>query len=258
MLFSSIPFLYYFLPAVLIVYFLAPRCLKNTVLLLFSLVFYGWGEPKYVVLMVASILMFYGCGLAIGKAKEQKWKKFWLIVSVVVSLSLLGVFKYADFFVSSVNAATGLSIPLLRLALPIGISFYTFQCLSYTIDVYRGNAAVQYNPISFGAYVSLFPQLIAGPIVRYVDVARELESRTHSWEKIALGLRRFIIGLAKKIIIADNFAVLMSDNPSQLDELENGCKNVALKMVNSVGFLPSYGIYRITDKILEIIPGFWV
>ena len=209
MLFSSIPFLYYFLPAVLIVYFLAPRCLKNTVLLLFSLVFYGWGEPKYVVLMVASIAMFYGCGLAIGKAKEQKWKKFWLIVSVVVSLSLLGVFKYADFFVSSVNAATGLSIPLLRLALPIGISFYTFQCLSYTIDVYRGNAAVQYNPISFGAYVSLFPQLIAGPIVRYVDVARELESRTHSWEKISLGLRRFIIGLAKKIIIADNFAVLM-------------------------------------------------
>jgi alginate O-acetyltransferase complex protein AlgI len=209
MLFSSIPFLYYFLPAVLIVYFLVPKYLKNTVLLLFSLVFYGWGEPKYVVLMVASILMFYGCGLAIGKAKEQKLKKFWLIVSVVVSLSLLGIFKYADFFVSSVNAATGLSIPLLRLALPIGISFYTFQCLSYTIDVYRGNAAVQYNPISFGAYVSLFPQLIAGPIVRYVDVARELESRTHSWEKVSLGLRRFIIGLAKKIIIADNFAVLM-------------------------------------------------
>ena len=209
MLFSSIPFLYYFLPAVLILYFLVPKCLKNTVLLLFSLFFYGWGEPVYVVLMVSSILMFYGCGIAIGKAKEQKWKKFWLTVSVVVSLGLLGVFKYADFFVSSVNAATGLSIPLLRLALPIGISFYTFQCLSYTIDVYRGEADVQMNPISFGAYVSLFPQLIAGPIVRYVDVARELNSRTHSWEKIALGLRRFLIGLAKKIIIADNFAVLM-------------------------------------------------
>ena len=209
MLFSSIPFLYYFLPAVLILYFLVPKCLKNAVLLLFSLFFYGWGEPVYVVLMVSSILMFYGCGIAIGKAKEQKWKKFWLTVSVVVSLGLLGVFKYADFFVSSVNAATGLSIPLLRLALPIGISFYTFQCLSYTIDVYRGEADVQMNPISFGAYVSLFPQLIAGPIVRYVDVARELNSRTHSWEKVALGLRRFLIGLAKKIIIADNFAVLM-------------------------------------------------
>ena len=209
MLFSSIPFLYYFLPAVLIVYFLVPKCLKNTVLLLFSLFFYGWGEPVYLFLMVGSILLFYGCGIAIGKAKEHKWKKFWLTVSVVVSLSLLGVFKYADFFVSSVNAATGLSIPLLRLALPIGISFYTFQCLSYTIDVYRGEAEVQMNPISFGAYVSLFPQLIAGPIVRYVDVARELNSRTHSWEKVALGLRRFLIGLAKKIIIADNFAVLM-------------------------------------------------
>ncbi len=209
MLFSSIPFLYYFLPAVIILYFLVPKSLKNTVLLLFSLFFYGWGEPVYVVLMVASILLFYGCGIAIGRAKEQKWKKFWLTVSVVVSLALLGVFKYADFFVSSVNAATGLSIPLLRLALPIGISFYTFQGLSYTIDVYRGEAQVQMNPISFGAYVSLFPQLIAGPIVRYVDVTRELNSRTHSWEKIALGLRRFLIGLAKKIIIADNFAVLM-------------------------------------------------
>ena len=209
MLFSSIPFLYYFLPAVVILYFLVPKCLKNTVLLLFSLFFYGWGEPVYVALMVASILLFYGCGIAIGKAKEQKWKKFWLTVSVVGSLSLLGIFKYADFFVSSVNAATGLSIPLLRLALPIGISFYTFQCLSYTIDVYRGEAEIQMNPISFGAYVSLFPQLIAGPIVRYVDVARELNSRTHSWDKIALGLRRFLIGLAKKIIIADNFAALM-------------------------------------------------
>ena len=209
MLFSSIPFLYYFLPAVLIVYFLVPKCLKNTVLLLSSLFFYGWGEPVYLLLMVSSILLFYGCGIAIGKAKSQQWKKIWLAVSVVVSLTLLGIFKYADFFISSVNATTGLGIPLLRLALPIGISFYTFQCLSYTIDVYRGEAEVQMNPISFGAYVSLFPQLIAGPIVRYVDVARELNSRTHTWEKIALGLRRFLIGLAKKIIIADNFALLM-------------------------------------------------
>ena len=209
MLFSSIPFLYYFLPAVLLVYFLVPRVLKNTVLLIASLIFYGWGEPKYVFLMIGSILLFYGCGLAIGRAQKQSWKKFWLLVSIVCSLTLLGIFKYADFFIGSFNAATGLSIPLLRLALPIGISFYTFQCLSYTIDVYRGNAAVQKNPISFGAYVSLFPQLIAGPIVRYVDVARELDNRTHSWEDISLGLRRFLIGLSKKIIIADNFALLM-------------------------------------------------
>ena len=209
MLFSSIPFLYYFLPAVLIVYILVPRVLKNTVLLVFSLVFYGWGEPKYLFLMMGSILLFYLCGLAIGRSKTRPWQKFWLIVSVVVSLTLLGIFKYADFFVESFNAATGLSIPLLRLALPVGISFYTFQCLSYTIDVYRGNAQVQKNPISFGAYVSLFPQLIAGPIVRYVDVARELDNRTHSWDQVALGLRRFLVGLAKKVILADNFALLM-------------------------------------------------
>ncbi len=209
MLFSSIPFLYYFLPAVLIVYFLVPRVLKNTVLLVFSLVFYGWGEPKYLFLMMGSILLFYLCGLAIGQSKTRPWQKFWLIVSVVVSLTLLGIFKYADFFVESFNAVTGLSIPLLRLALPVGISFYTFQCLSYTIDVYRGNAQVQKNPISFGTYVSLFPQLIAGPIVRYVDVARELDNRTHSWDQVALGLRRFLVGLAKKVILADNFALLM-------------------------------------------------
>ncbi len=209
MLFSSIPFLYYFLPVVLIVYFLVPRCLKNAVLLVSSLVFYAWGEPRYVILMVATILLFYLCGLAIGRCRQKKWKKFYLIVSVVVSIGLLAIFKYADFFVGSFNAVTGLSVPLLRLALPIGISFYTFQCLSYTIDVYRGNAQVQKNPISFGAYVALFPQLIAGPIVRYVDVARELDSRTHSWDQVAVGLRRFLVGLAKKIILADNFALLI-------------------------------------------------
>jgi alginate O-acetyltransferase complex protein AlgI len=158
--------------------------------------------------MIGSILLFWGCGMAMGKAKEQKWKKFWLIVSVVVSLALLAIFKYADFFISSINATTGLGLPLLRLALPIGISFYTFQCLSYTIDVYRGQAAVQKNLISFGAYVSLFPQLIAGPIVRYVDVARELDDRVHSWDNVALGMRRFMIGLGKKILLANQFGEL--------------------------------------------------
>ena len=210
MLFSSIPFLFYFLPAVLILYFLVPTKLKNAVLLVFSLIFYAWGEPKYVFLMIATICLFFFCGIAIGKAQTQKMKKFWLTVSVVISLALLAVFKYADFAVDSVNSVLNTNIPLLKLALPIGISFYTFQCLSYTIDVYRGNAAVQYNIVSFGAYVSLFPQLIAGPIVRYVDVARELNHRTHSWENIALGLRRFLIGLAKKILIADRFAVLLN------------------------------------------------
>jgi len=209
MLFSSIPFLYYFLPAVLIVYFAVPRNLKNAVLLLFSLVFYGWGEPTLLALMIFTIAMFFFCGLMIERARDQKGKKFWLVVSVVISLTLLGIFKYADFFIDSFNAVTGLSIPLLRLALPVGISFYTFQSLSYTIDVYRGKVPAQRNPISFGAYVALFPQLIAGPIVRYVDVARELEERQHSREDACLGIRRFLIGFSKKIILADNFALLM-------------------------------------------------
>ena len=231
MLFSSIPFLYYFLPAVVLSYFLvsfiveklftlcgagaekshrASIFTKNLILLVFSLIFYGWGEPVYLFLMIGSILMFWGCGLAIGAAKTQGMKKLWLTVSVVVSLSLLGVFKYADFFVDNFNALTGLSVPLLKLALPIGISFYTFQCLSYTIDVYRGNTESQKDIIAFGAYVALFPQLIAGPIVRYVDVARELKDREHNWERVHLGLRRFVVGLSKKIILADNFALLMN------------------------------------------------
>ena len=206
MIFSSIPFLYYFLPAVLAVYFLTPRRGKNAVLLLASLFFYGWGEPKLLWLMVLTIGVFYLCGLAIGHSEGHK--TLWLTVSVCVGAGLLGLFKYADFFVTSVNAATGLSIPLLKLALPVGISFYTFQCISYTVDVYRGTVPPQKNPISFGAYVALFPQLIAGPIVRYKDVARELDSREHSWENVGLGLRRFVVGLSKKVILADNLALL--------------------------------------------------
>ena len=209
MLFSSIPFLYYFLPMVLLAYFAAPWKLKNTVLLLSSLVFYGWGEPKLLILMVFTISVMYFCGLAIGSTNNPRQKKFWLTVSCVVSLSLLGIFKYADFFLSSFNNLTGLSIPLLKLALPVGISFYTFQSLSYTIDIYRGTVPPQRNILSFGAYVALFPQLIAGPIVRYSDIARELEHRTHSWELASVGIRRFLIGLGKKVILADNLALLM-------------------------------------------------
>ena len=229
MLFSSIPFLYYFLPAVIICYFLISKLVglafksqgeeksyrasiftKNLILLLFSLLFYGWGEPVYVFLMIGSILMFWLCGLAIGKATTKRWKRIWLIVSVVLSLSALGVFKYADFFIDNFNKLTGLNVKLLKLALPIGISFYTFQCLSYTIDVYRNDVPAQKDPIAFGAYVALFPQLIAGPIVRYIDVARELKNRTHTLEKTYLGMRRFLIGLGKKIIIADNIALMLS------------------------------------------------
>lgn len=210
MLFSSIPFLYYFLPLVIGIYFAVPWKFKNFVLLASSLFFYGWGEPMYVFLMIASICLFYICGLAIEKAKTQKWKKIWLVVSIVTSISLLCVFKYADFFIDNFNKITGLNIGLLKLALPIGISFYTFQCLSYTIDVYWGNVEAQKNIINFGTYVSLFPQLIAGPIVRYIDVAKELNYREHSLEKFADGVRRFTIGLAKKIIIANQFGELLN------------------------------------------------
>ena len=220
MLFSSIPFAYYFLPAVLILYFSVPFRFKNAVLLTFSLVFYGWGEPVYLLLMALSILLGYGFGLLIGKYRGTGKDKLFLALSIVTSLGLLGWFKYADFAVQNLNAL-GLQLTLPRVALPIGISFYTFQILSYTIDVYRGDTEVQYNPIDFGAYVSMFPQLIAGPIVRYSDVARQLKHREHTLEKASLGVRRFIVGLSKKVLIANQLGQLteifrQSNSPSVL------------------------------------------
>ena len=210
MLFSSVPFLFYFLPAALLIYFAAPRQLKNAVLLLASLFFYAWGEPKYMLLMLVSIVQGYGFGLLIEKHHGQKASKVFLTLSILVSLGLLGYFKYADFFLSSVNAVTGLSLPLLKLSLPIGISFYTFQVLSYVIDVYRGETAAQRNFIDLAAYVSLFPQLIAGPIVRYSDIAAQIGSRTHTCAGAAYGVRRFVIGLSKKILIANLLGSLAS------------------------------------------------
>jgi len=203
MLFSSIPFLYYFLAAVIILYFLVPAKLKNLVLLFTSLFFYAWGEIRLVILMLCVICLGYIFGLLVSGSKEQKTKKLWLGLSVVSMLSILGYYKYADFFVTNVNAVTGLNIPLLRIALPIGISFYTFQVMSYVVDVYREAAKVQYNPFTLATYVSMFPQLIAGPIVRYADVAEQLEHRTHTLDKTAYGIRRFILGLSKKILIAN-------------------------------------------------------
>lgn len=203
MLFSSIPFLYYFLPIVLVIYAIAPKKLKNTVLLLSSLFFYAWGEPKYVFLMLISVSIGYITGILIEKHAGTKSAKLWLTISVITSIGMLGYFKYADFFIENFNAATSLSVPLLKIALPIGISFYTFQLLSYTIDVYRGDVPAQKNFITLAAYIALFPQLIAGPIVRYSDVEKQLVSRTHSFEKTALGIRRFILGLSKKVLIAN-------------------------------------------------------
>ena len=210
MLFSSVPFLFYFLPAALILYFLVPGRLKNFILLLASLFFYAWGEPKYVLLMLVSIVQGYLFGLLVEKHRGEKASKLFLALSVLVSLGLLGYFKYADFFLSSVNAVTGLSLPLLKLSLPIGISFYTFQVLSYVIDVYRGETAAQKSFIDLAAYVSLFPQLIAGPIVRYSDVAGQLRDRTHSVSAAAEGVRRFTVGFAKKVLLANQFGALAS------------------------------------------------
>ncbi len=203
MLFSSIPFLYYFLPCVLMLYFISPRKLKNAALLLASLVFYGWGEPLYLLLMVGSILIGYIGGRLIETFQGKALSKVALWGAVIVHLAFLGYFKYADFFITNFNAVTGLAIPLLRIALPIGISFYTFQIISYEIDVYRRDVAAQRNIIDLAAYVSMFPQLIAGPIVRYADIALQLRERRHTLDKTALGIRRFVLGLAKKILIAN-------------------------------------------------------
>ena len=175
MLFSSVPFLFYFLPAVLLVYFLVPKRAKNGVLLLSSLVFYGWGEPRYLPVMLVSILQGYIFGRLIERFRDTRRAKLFLVLSVLLNLGTLAYFKYADFMIANLNALTGLSVPLLRFALPVGISFYTFQILSYTVDVYRGTVPAQRNFIDLAAYIAMFPQLIAGPIVRYSDIAVQLK-----------------------------------------------------------------------------------
>ncbi len=208
MLFSSITFLYYFLPCVLLVYFLVPKSVKNIWILISSLFFYAWGEPKCVFLMIATIIFNYILGILIEKANSNGAKKLYLVLSVSGTLAGLLYFKYANFFVENFAALTGISMPVMNIALPIGISFYTFQILSYSVDVYRGNVKAQKNPLTLGTYIALFPQLIAGPIVRYKDVAQQLENRTHSFDKIALGVRRFMLGLGKKVIIANTLGEL--------------------------------------------------
>lgn len=209
MIFSSIPFLFYFLPCVLLLYFAAPRKLKNTVLLCSSLFFYAWGEPKFVLVMLLTVMQGYLFGILIEKSGGRQ-AKVYLAVSVAVSLGLLGYCKYADFFIENFNAVTGLSVPLLKVTLPIGISFYTFQILSYIVDVYRREVPAQRSFVNLAAYIAMFPQLIAGPIVRYADISAGLESREHSLEKCALGIRRFVLGLGKKVLIANAMGELCS------------------------------------------------
>ena len=207
MVFSSELFIFFFLSLVLAFYYIVPKKFKNLTLLIFSLfLFYSWDKPYYSLIMLFSIAINYFSGLAIGKCRERgnkKLSKFTLIVSVALSLFVLCFFKYTDMVLNTANRLFSLDIPLLELALPIGISFYTFQTMSYTIDVYRGNVAEQKNFIDFGAYVTMFPQLIAGPIVRYVTVEKQLQTRTHSYLKFYNGIKRFCFGLAKKVIIAN-------------------------------------------------------
>ena len=190
------------------VYFIAPKRAKNAVLLLGSLFFYAWGEPRYILLMAAVIVIGYVFGILIEKNRERMSGKVFTVFSVVSGVGLLAYFKYADFFVESFNGVTGLSVPLLKIALPIGISFYTFQMLSYTIDVGRGQVRAQRNFINLAAYIAMFPQLIAGPIVRYSDIAAQLGERKHTLGGSALGIRRFVLGLAKKVIIANTLGEL--------------------------------------------------
>ena len=205
MIFSSLPFLFFYLMAVLAVYKLSPLKLRNLILLLVSLFFYGWGEPVYILIMFLSIAVDYIHGMLVERwrADDRKARRA-VMSSVIFNLGILVFFKYWDFIAGNVNALTGTALlPVLGLPLPIGISFYTFQTMSYTIDVYRQDAPVQKNLVSFGAYVTLFPQLIAGPIVRYKSVADQLEGRREDLEKFVSGIRRFTVGAAKKVMLAN-------------------------------------------------------
>ncbi len=217
MLFSSIEFLYWFLPVVLVLYFAVPFRFKNHILLAASLFFYFYGEKSYTIIMVASILVSYAAALLTDRFRGTRWSKGFLMLAVAVCLGFLGYFKYADFAIRNVNRIFGVQIPLLGTVLPIGISFYTFQALSYNIDIYRGTVSVQKNPFKLLTYVSLFPQLIAGPIVRYETVAAEISERKHSLEDFSYGVQRFIIGISKKVLIA-NLLGELCDKFKVLDE----------------------------------------
>ena len=216
MVFSSLSFLTLFLPLTILLYFAVPRRFRNLLLFLASLIFYAWGEPVYIVLMLFSSVVDYSHVLLMEKFDGRSGvRRALLISSVAINLSLLGFFKYAGLVVSTLNAALSLSIPVPSVALPVGISFYTFQTMSYSIDVYRRNCPAQRDPIAFGCYVTMFPQLIAGPIVRYVDVMREINGRRETFEGFYLGIRRFLVGLAKKLILANGVGMLWDSVSAQ-------------------------------------------
>ena len=232
MLFSSLTFLFVFLPLTIALYFIVKDKYKNFILLIASLIFYAWGEPKYIVLMLLSIIINYFLAIAIDKSKTSK-RKLLLIITVLVNLGALFVFKYLDFAIVNFNFLFKTNLSCRHLILPIGISFYTFQILSYVIDVYRKKVAVQKNIFTLGTYIALFPQLIAGPIVRYSDVKKQLVSRKHSLEKFCDGFRRFILGFIKKVLIANNVAIIA-------DSVFNAPSEVALTPVVIIVALIAY------------------
>ncbi|MBM6938762.1 MBOAT family protein [Pseudoflavonifractor phocaeensis] len=211
MIFSTIYFLFLYFPIVLILYYITPLKWRNIPLFIVSLVFYGWGEPVYLFVMLASITINYLLGLVVDRYKrrdDDKGARMAVAASVVINLAILFFFKYWDFIAGSLEAVGLTFMPKLGLELPIGISFYTFQTMSYTVDVYRGDGHCQRNPITFGTFVTLFPQLIAGPIIQYKDLDKQLEKRTHSAEGFASGVQVFVIGMAKKVLLANNLGML--------------------------------------------------
>jgi alginate O-acetyltransferase complex protein AlgI len=276
MVFSSIPFLFFFFPLFLILYYASPYKYKNIILLIFSLIFYAWGEPIYILLMIFSSLVDYINGKNIEKYQDdRKKKRFFLVLSIVINLGLLGFFKYADFLIGIVNSILNINIPLLNLGLPIGISFYTFQTMSYVIDVYRGTVKAEHSYSNYMAYVSMFPQLIAGPIVRYEDVAKELKHKEITFSKFCEGLLRFMRGLFKKVLIANNvgylFAIISTMTNGEMSVLSawlgiiaftfqiyfdfSGYSDMAIGMGNMIGF--TYLENFDHPYILKSIREFW-
>lgn len=227
MLFTSISFLYYFLPILLIFYFVVPKKFKNLILLIFSLIFYMYGEPKYIILMLIEIFIAYIGGILIEKYKSKDI----FVITLIIHIGLLIFFKYTDFLITNVNGLFNTNISVLNLSLPIGISFYTFQIISYIIDVYRGTVKAQKNFLYLATYVSLFPQLIAGPIVRYETVEDELKNRKHSFESFSYGVTRFIIGLSKKVIIAN----VLGEMCSKLGVIDE--KTIVLYWLSAIGYM---------------------
>lgn len=224
MVFSSLLFLFLFLPAVLALYYCSPRRIRNLILFLTSLIFYAWGEPIYIIIMLVSTLTDFSFGLLLERPNLIPKKRKWIVAfSIIINLALLSYFKYADFLIQNVNTFLGTKIPLTELPLPIGISFYTFQSMSYIIDVYRGTAKAQRNWIDFGTFVALFPQLVAGPIVKYNTIAEQLHKRTETIQMFAEGVRRFTIGMAKKVLLANNIGLLWhtisNSNPDSMTVL---------------------------------------